>query len=44
MKDDKHGVAMGIPHVKCDNAKVFENSECSYTVEDIETSNGIKQN
>ncbi|KAK7074909.1 hypothetical protein SK128_003306 [Halocaridina rubra] len=22
MKDDKHGVAMGIPHVKCDNGKV----------------------
>lgn len=22
MKDDKHGVAMGIPHIKCDNAKI----------------------
>ncbi|XP_045135291.1 uncharacterized protein LOC123518541 isoform X1 [Portunus trituberculatus] len=22
LKDDKHGVAMGIPHVKCDNAKI----------------------
>lgn len=23
LKDDKHGVAMGIPHVECDNAKVL---------------------
>ncbi|XP_063858578.1 uncharacterized protein LOC135099878 isoform X2 [Scylla paramamosain] len=22
LKDDKHGVAMGIPHVKCDNARI----------------------
>lgn len=22
LKDDKHGVAMGIPHVECDNAKI----------------------
>lgn len=36
MKDDKHGVAMGIPHIKCDNGKInltvdWDESPVNYT-------------
>ncbi|KAG0715432.1 hypothetical protein GWK47_011932 [Chionoecetes opilio] len=36
LKDDKHGVVMGVSHVKCDNAKVnltmdWDNSAINYT-------------
>ncbi|XP_068248543.1 uncharacterized protein [Palaemon carinicauda] len=39
MKDDKHGVAMGVPHIKCDNGKVnlsvdWNESPVNYTCYD----------